>query len=57
MKQIKLFSGSNLTETQNIVNEFIKEIGKFDKIIDIKFSSTEKTIDIMIIYDEYEGDL
>lgn len=44
--QIKLFSGSSIYDVQSAVNEFIKTVA----VHDIKFSTCEQSIDVMVIY-------
>lgn len=46
--KVKLFCDSNMQALENLVNEFIAE----HDIADIKFSSSTKFFDIMILYND-----
>jgi hypothetical protein len=46
--RIKIFSTPNADEVQKLFQEFMET--HFIKIVDIRFSSTEKTFDVLILY-------
>lgn len=47
--QVKLFSRTDITEVEKEVNEFLQTV---KQVVDIKFSSSDRYTDVMVIYIE-----
>ena len=49
--KVKLFSNSDRDLLEGCINEFLRAIS-FMKVIDIKFSSTDRAFEAMVIYEK-----